>query len=120
LSINIIGSLWFSECSTLRNLKLIEKYGIKGSIIRSPFMYLVLLSMFLSYWFIPLGILWTILAIILSLGIIMISILPEAEIEMTIPKIGSEEFSKSVGKRKKNSILGLLLLIAWVESWVIT
>lgn len=79
---------------------------------------LVLIAMFASYWFITTGIVWAVLSVVVSLSIAVVLLMPVSPID--IPTDGSQEFNESVARRKKQSLLGGVLLIAWVISWLIT
>lgn len=111
LLLNAVERLFFTE----KHLENIQKYGVKGTMLRKPLGMLALGSFIVSYWFIGIGFIWAMLAIIL---ILILFIFPEHQLE--IPEKGSEIYKSLLQKRKKQSLGNVIFALIWVASWAVT
>ena len=113
--IGVYQKLFRSEESAIAFINSRNKFGSKGHMLRSPFVFLVYLSFMLSSLFIPLGLFWAVIGTVLLLGTIAYLIFSDGIIY--VPDLLSPEFDALVIKRKKQAIVSSLIVLLWVISW---
>ena len=113
--IGVYQKFFRSEESAIAFINSRNKFGSKGHMLRSPFVFLVYLSFMLSSLFIPLGLYWAVIGTVLLLGTIAYLIFSDGIIY--IPELLSPEFDALVIKRKKQAIVSSLIVLLWVISW---
>jgi hypothetical protein len=120
LPILVIGTgvyqkLLRSEESAIAFINSRNKYGSKGHMLRSSYVFLVYLSFIFSSLFTPLGLYWAVLGIALLSGTVAYLIFSDGKIYS--PDLMSSEFDSLVLKRKKQAIVSSFIVLLWVMSW---
>jgi hypothetical protein len=115
---NTVDRIFLSDKSTTQHIQKINRFGMKGAIIRRPLFFISMASFIGSYWFISLGIFWAIFGVFLLLSVCAFLLIPSQLV--TMPEIGSADYIKLLKKRTNESILGFLIALLWVFSWVVT
>jgi len=120
IPILVIGSsiyqkVFRAEESAITFINSRSKYGVKGYILRTPFVFLVYVSFITSSLFTPLGIYWAALGAVLLFGTIIYLIFSDGV--MFLPNLVSPEFDALVLKRKKQAVVSSLMVLLWIVSW---
>ena len=113
---NVYQRFFNSENSAVENIIIVNEYGVKGLNIKQPSKYLCLSAFIISPVYISMGWAWMILGIMLLAS--SVALIFFDDIKVTMPEIGSDDFDNFVDTRKKKALIGTIVTLIWVVSWL--